>query len=169
MGHLRVAADLLGCDRVEVANLFSIATRDVSGINQIGRLGDGWDAARPRLQRVVASSDHLLAAWGVSGLGGVAAQHQRTQVEYVIAHARKMGKENIWTLNGEPRHPSRWHQYVSDKHGRASGESFTERLAIVLMSVPLENLWSDRRHVQGSPSPSTLASYLRFQPPSRTS
>src|SRR5580698_10304129 len=99
--HLRVAADLLGCDRVEIANLFSIATRDVAGINEVGRSGDGWAAARPHLDRVIAASDQLLAGWGVSGLGGLAAQNQRIQLEYIGASAGEIGQNYVWTLNGE--------------------------------------------------------------------
>jgi hypothetical protein len=40
-------------------------------------------------------------------------------------------------LGGEPRHPSRWHQYVSDKYGRTSGGTFEERIKQVLVAVPL--------------------------------
>jgi hypothetical protein len=125
---------------VEIANLFSIATRDVTAINKVGRSCDGWEAARPGLHRVVFSSDHLLAGWGVSGLVGPAARHQQTQLDYVSTFAQECGKDYIWTLNGEPRHPSRWHQYVSDRYGRASGTSLSERLAMVLRSVPLATL-----------------------------
>jgi len=140
--YLRVAADLLGCDHVEIANLFSIATRDVTAINEVGRSGDGWVAARLQLHQVIATSDHLLAGWGVGGLAGPAARHQQAQLEYVDACARDIGNDYIWTLNGEPRHPSRWHQYVSDKHGRASGASLSERIVMVLRSVPLATLRS---------------------------
>jgi hypothetical protein len=54
--------------------------------------------------------------------------------------AGDIGNDCIWTLNGEPRHPSRWDQYVSDRHGRASGATFSERIAQVLTSVPLATL-----------------------------
>jgi hypothetical protein len=138
--HLRVAADLLDCDGLEIANLFSIATRDVTAINEIGRSCDGWEAARPRLHQVILASDHLLAGWGVSGLSGPAARHQQTQLDYVRTCAQEFAKDYIWTLNGEPRHPSRWHQYVSDRYGRASGASLSERLTMVLRPVPLATL-----------------------------
>ena len=87
-------------------------------------------------------SDHLLAGWGVGGLAGPAARHQQAQLEYVDACARDIGNDYIWTLNGELRHPSRGHQYVSDKHGRASGASLSERIVMVPRSVPLATLRS---------------------------
>lgn len=43
----------------------------------------------------------------------------------------------FWMVGGEPRHPSRWHQFVSDKHGRTTGGTFEERLVQVLVEVPL--------------------------------
>jgi hypothetical protein len=143
--HLRVVTGLLDCDAMEIANLFSIATRDVTGINEVGRSGDGWDAARPRLRQVIAECDCLLAGWGVRGLSGTAAAYQRIQLDYVRACAREVGLDHIWTINGEPRHPSRWHQYVSDRHGRATGTSLGERIAMVLTSVPFATLCPEDR------------------------
>jgi hypothetical protein len=138
--HLRVAAELLDCDSVEIANLFSVATRDVTGINEAGRSADGWSAAQPRLRQVIAESDCLIAGWGVGGLSGAAAMYQRIQLDYVRLCAREFGLDHIWTINGEPRHPSRWHQYVSDRHGRATGTCLGERIALVLTSVPFTTL-----------------------------
>jgi hypothetical protein len=138
--HLGVAADLLDCNALAIANLFSIATRNATAINEAGRSEDGWNAARPQLRQIVAESDQLLAGWGISGLAGRAAKYRQLQLEYVCTCAQEFGKDCVWTLNGEPRHPSRWHQYVSDRHGRASGTSFGERMTAVLKSVPLATL-----------------------------
>jgi hypothetical protein len=142
--NLGVAADLLGCDVVEVANLFAVATKDLAVINLVGKAGEGWTLARPRISEVIAKADHLLAAWGVGGLGGPAATRQREQLDFVHGAARAMKHDLIWTLDGQPRHPSRWHQYVSDRHGRAAGASLNERLAVVLRPVPIGTLcpWS---------------------------
>jgi hypothetical protein len=138
--HLRVAAELLGCENVQVANLFAIATRDVTAINEAGRCIDGWEAARSRLHEVIVASDQLLAGWGVSGLVGSAARNRQAQLNYLHRCSRDVGNDRIWTLNGESRHPSRWHQYVSDRHGRALGATFRERMAMVLTSVPIATL-----------------------------
>lgn len=138
--HVQIAAELLGCDRVEIANLFTVATGDVTAINEVGMSPDGWTAARCRIRDVVAGSDHLLAGWGIRGLVGPAAGHQRAQLSWLHDYLLGTGRDEIWTLNGEARHPSRWHQYVSDRHGRARGTSFSERLAVVLTLVPVASL-----------------------------
>jgi hypothetical protein len=127
---------------MEIANLLAVPTRDMSAINAAGQSSQGWDLARPRLREVIATADHLLAAWDVGGLSGRASAYRRQQLRFVASTAQDAGRVHIWTLNGEPRHPSRWYQYVSDRHGGASGTSLTERLAMVLMSVPVETLCS---------------------------
>ncbi|MBK6871322.1 MAG: DUF1643 domain-containing protein [Kineosporiaceae bacterium] len=131
--HLRVAADLLGCAEIQVANLFAIPTKSVIEINVIGSTAAGWEAARPSLAAVLDSSTALVAGWGVSGLHGQAAAHQREQLSWIAERVAQVPVPlPVWTLNGESRHPSRWHQYVSERHGRAIGNSFQERLASVL-------------------------------------
>lgn len=141
--HVHVAAQLLDCDSFEIANLFSIATRDLTAISVAGRSGDGWEAARPRLYQVITECDFLLAGWGVSSPVGEAATYRRRQLNYVGACAREVGQDYIWALGGEPRHPSRWHQYVSDRHGRVSGSSLSKRISMVLTPVPLAALCPD--------------------------
>lgn len=136
--RLKVAAELLNCGRLEIANLYSIATSDAGAINAVGQSIVGWEAARPRIEEVIAESDHLLAGWGVSGISGKAARHKEGQIEFVGLCANRMGHQSLWTLNGEARHPSRWHQYVSDKYGRATGTHFHERLGTVLTLVPVD-------------------------------
>ncbi len=44
---------------------------------EIGGSIDGWEAARPRLRWVIATSDHLLAGWGIRGLAGQTAAWRR--------------------------------------------------------------------------------------------
>jgi hypothetical protein len=136
--QLEVVGRVLRCDGLQIANLFSVATRDITEINEAGKSGDGWVAARPQLGRVIAECDCLLAGWGVGGLAGRAANYQRLQLGYVRERAREAGHYSVWTLNGEPRHPSRWHQYVSDRHGRAHGSCFEERIKMVLRDVAFD-------------------------------
>jgi len=110
--HLRVAAELLGCGEIHIANLFAVPTRSVLEINEVGRDGAGWLAARRPLKRLIDSAEQIVAGWGVSGLYGPARTHRRVQVAWVLDRIVASGKDHIWMLNGEPRHPSRWHQYV---------------------------------------------------------
>jgi hypothetical protein len=140
MRHLQVAAELLGCDDVRIANLFAIPTASVTEINEVGTAAKGWKAAQVDLRALLGQADHLLAGWGVSGLVGSAARHRTRQLVWLGTRAQTIGQHTIWTLNGEPRHPSRWHQYVSDRHGRATGNSLHDRLDSVLRSVLITTL-----------------------------
>jgi hypothetical protein len=137
--HLAVAADLLDCESVRVANLYSRATPSVTELNLDGRDWAGWQAARSDLTALVADADEVLFAWGVSGLSGVVARHRAAQTDWLLDSFHAAGRAEIWTVGGEPRHPSRWHQYVSDRHGRASGDTFSDRLRMVLVRTAITN------------------------------
>ena len=138
--HLSVAARVLACDLVTIGNLFAIPTPTVLEINNVGRTDDGWQNAREGLNRAVADATHVLAAWGVSGLHGPAATNLTQQRRWLCQLLLSAGHHNIWTLGGETRHPSRWHQYVSDRHGRTPGGSFEDRIRNALLSYPVEQL-----------------------------
>jgi hypothetical protein len=135
--HLEVAAELLGCDSVQIANLNDAATPSVVELNRTGREWTGWAAARRSLTALVADSDEILVGWGVSGLSGLAARHRTAQTTWLFDRLHAAGRCEIWTVGGEPRHPSRWHQYVSDRHGRASGDTFSDRLQTVLLRAAI--------------------------------
>ena len=139
--HLRLAGALLGCEGLEIANLFAFPTRDVNGINAVGGDAVGWEMARPRLQEVIANSDQIMAAWGVSGISGAAMKMKQNQLDFLLTCFSATETEAVWTLNGEARHPSRWHQYVSDKHGRARGATFVERLESVMVARHPSSVW----------------------------
>lgn len=135
--HLEIAANIIGCESLVIVNLFTVPTKSVLEINDIGASWDGWLAARPSLASALTTSGHLLAAWGVRGLVGIARRHQQLQVEWLMDAVAK-SHQSIWMLDGQPRHPSRWHQYVSDKHGRTFGGSFEDRLGQVLKRESIE-------------------------------
>ena len=78
-----------------------------------------------------------MAAWGLYGLSGPAKAHRREQLGWLAGAAQSLGHTDCWTVGGEARHPSRWHQYVSDVHGRTTEGTFAERLRQVLVKVPL--------------------------------
>ena len=131
---MKRAADVLGYEEVVITNLCSVATPSIIGVNGLGH--EAWTSARADLEVAVASGTGLLAAWGVGGLSGDARRRMCAQVEWLVDHATKGGLHSFWMVGGEPRHPSRWHQYVSDKYERTRGGSFEERLAQVLIDVP---------------------------------
>jgi hypothetical protein len=134
------AAGVLGYNDVVMTNLCSVATPSIVEVNGLGC--EAWTSARVDLESAVRSGSGLIAAWGVGGLSGDARRWLRAQVEWLVDCAGTGGLRSFWTVGGEPRHPSRWHQYVSDKYGRTRGGSFEERLAQVLVDVPTRDLAS---------------------------
>lgn len=138
--RIQMAASVLGYDEVAVANLFSVPTRDSKGIRVVGQDEKGWVAARANLRRTIATSHEVMVGWGVHRPTGPAGVHFRDQVDYVHHLLQSSGKTGVWTMGGEARHPSRWHQYVSERHGRATGADFRARLESVVVYAPLESL-----------------------------
>jgi hypothetical protein len=138
---LSVAARLLGCEHTIIVNLLGVPTQDVPAMSVLGADAEPWLAARPALTAGLKRGDIVLAGWGVSSLTGAARQHQRDQVHWVAQEARALGHETAWAVGGRPHHPSRWHQYVSDRHGRTPAHLAPEdRLRHVLVRSPLDEL-----------------------------
>lgn len=131
-----LAGQILGFDNVEIANLTNVATPTVVELNRIDQ--DGWFEARDELRVRLRGADALLGGWGTTGLHGPARRSLLTQVSWLAQESSAAGMPEMWTVGGQPRHPSRWHQYVSDKYGRATGATFHHRLSQVLMIRPFE-------------------------------
>lgn len=129
-------SQLLGYKSVEVVNLHTEPTSSNAELGLRETL-EGWLQARRNLGIALRSADALIGAWGVAGLAGPAQRERKQQVAWLRAEASRIGFDSIWMVGGEPRHPSRWHQYVSDKHGRTTGGTFEERLGQVVVRVPL--------------------------------
>ncbi|WP_456846869.1 hypothetical protein [Cellulomonas sp. P5_C6] len=127
---------VLGYSTIEVVNLCSAATPSVVELNRTQRL-DGWLDARPALVGSLRTASGVLAAWGVAGMTGAARLARDDQVAWLYDELLKAGIDRVWTVGGEPRHPSRWHQFVSDKYGRTSGGCFEQRLSEVLVATPI--------------------------------
>lgn len=129
------AASALAYDHVIMTNLCAFSTPSVVELNALGL--DGWELARAELSASIAGASAVLAGWGVAGLTGPARRYMEAQVDWLRDCAHDNGIDAFWTIGGEPRHPSRWHQYVSDKYGRTTGGTFEERIAQVLVEVPV--------------------------------
>lgn len=129
------AARALGYDRVVLANLCTVPTASVVQLNLLGK--DAWKFARADLETSLPSAAAVLAAWGIAGLTGRARQARDEQVFWLSKQVKASSIESLWMVGGKPRHPSRWHQYVSDKYGHTSGGTFEERIKQVLVEVPL--------------------------------
>lgn len=151
------AATVLGYDSVRLVNLCTIPTPSVVELNEVSE--DGWALAREELGAAALTSSAILAGWGVGGILGNARYAFFRQLNWFVTQAQKAGHRQLWTVGGEPRHPSRWHQYVSDKYARTSGGSFEHRLRQVLIAMPIE---------QASPTARSPASRLRGSASSRS-
>lgn len=126
------ASRALGCQVGKVANLCTAPTASVVELN--GRLTrpSDWIDHRDSLRRELEAASVIVGAWGISGLTGEARRIRDDQVTWLFAAAGAAGHRHIWLVGGEARHPSRWHQYVADKHGRTSGGSLEQRLLDVM-------------------------------------
>lgn len=141
LNALAVAAGCLELPDVAVVNLLGATASNTAAMSLVGAAGDVWHSSRPALEHGVRRADALIAAWGVQPLGGQARQHHRDQVAWLVQTAEDAGHDSAWTVGGQPRHPSRWHQFASDRHGRtAPGLSREERIRGLLTLVPLRDL-----------------------------
>jgi hypothetical protein len=133
-------AEVMGYNEIRHVNLFSWASRDLRDLGRQGADAAGWLEARAPLARTLTQTDALLCAWGVVEPSGIARQHHRDQLNWFLTAARDLGFKTAMTIGGAPRHPSRWHQYVSDRHGRAGSGTTVDRLNRVLVSLPILSL-----------------------------
>lgn len=137
--NVTVAATMLGLQSVVIANMHVAPTRDLPALALVARDRCGWEASRGELAGALSHGGVLLFAWGVGGLVGPAREHLRAQERWVVDAALGAGHEVALMLDGRPRHPSRWRQYLGQQRGRFAyrGSSFEDRLRAALQPVPL--------------------------------
>jgi hypothetical protein len=143
--NLGVAAGLLDCSDVHIGNLFPLATANSPSVGLAGTEWDSWLPAQERLSAVLADCDELLFAWGVSVQRSPAKDHFERQVRWVHQEAARFAHHSAWIVGDGPRHPSRWQQFVSDRHQRTNGGTFEARLRDVLHSVAISSI-GERRY-----------------------
>jgi hypothetical protein len=129
------AAVVLGHGEVRVVNLCAEPTASVTELHHVDRVS--WMRARSEIEGALKNATAVLGAWGVAGVAGATRRDLQAQIDWLYGQALQVGIERVWMVGGEPRHPSRWHQYVSDKYRRTTGGSFEERLAQVMVAVPI--------------------------------
>jgi hypothetical protein len=127
------------CSVLIVANIYALPTRDVPDIGAQGRSPEGWDLARQELRNAISGADEVLAGWGMNRLSGAARDHRTRQLTWLRDLCESHSIHTAWTVGGQPRHPSRWPQYVSDRHSRTGPGSTAERLLEVVKPMP----WAD--------------------------
>lgn len=143
--QVEVAAQLLGFEVVELGNVFNIPSPSSRDISHLGAAETGWVSARENLEDALRRADGVLVAFGSINASGTARVHLAAQLDWLSSRLQASPALDTWQV-GSARHPSRWHQYVSDVHGRTAGGSFPQRLAQVLHPVPLQRrVWDVAR------------------------
>lgn len=137
LAHVEALSAAMPCDVVAVANLCAAPAVDLPALVAAAAEAAPWLASRDALAAALEECDEVVAAWGLYALTGPAKAHRRNQLAWLVKTAETLGHNDCWAVGGQPRHPSRWHQYVSDVHGRTRGGTFQERLRQVLTKVPL--------------------------------
>lgn len=134
-GAISRAGEILGAHDTTIVNLVAVATRTSSDVVGSSSSTD-WAAARSPLAHSLRASSELLFGWGLTAHLGPARRAAEEQIEWLLDEAHRAGHREAWAV-GEARHPSRWHQYTADLHGRTNGGAPGERLRDVLVSRPL--------------------------------
>lgn len=136
--HLQVVRECLNCDVVQIVNLYPHATKDLAGLGRVAGDTKDWIEQRHVISTALRQADEVLLGWGVSLPTGPARARMIAQISWAIDQLQSLGVVP-WVVGDGPRHPSRWHQYVSDRHGRTSGGSLAERIrdSVVQLKLPL--------------------------------
>ncbi len=130
--RVQLAATLIGCQHVVIANLFDQPVRDVQELTIAGADPNSWIGARYQLGHAITMAQHVLMAWGISEPTGSAREHHRAQIDWVTESLSRT-PSNSWMLGDGPRHPSRWQRYTSRIH---PGLPFTEAVRMSLQHAP---------------------------------
>lgn len=109
--RVELARELLGFRTVEVVNLFPLPTYRTSGLAEVGQTQERWDQARGELRAAIGRASSVLLAYGLGEPTGVARTHHRAQVAW-LRQLLIDEQMPVWSVGGEPRHPSRWHRYT---------------------------------------------------------
>lgn len=137
LGAVRRAAQALGFDGYEIVNLFAEPTPTVIELNGVTGQESAWPVLQSQLREALRVAGGVLGGWGVAGASGPLRVLRAQRAAWLLEEAKRIGHKEVWMVGGESRHPSRWHQYVADRHGRTDGGTFEERLRQVLVPIPL--------------------------------
>ena len=130
----------LGFGSFEIVNLVDIPTKNSKSLAAVANTPEIWLGARNELTDALARADDLLFGWGHAPLQGPANGLKRMQTLWLYAEAERLGHTHAWMMNGLPRHPSRWHQYVGPQRGLISGGDFATRAVAMLDRWPMRGL-----------------------------
>ena len=139
---VRQAAEVIGCAKFRIANLITVPTWNLRDLDEKALDQRVWIDSRSAMANEVASAGRLLFAWGLLRNLRLARPMAEAQVRWLIGVADEFGHQEAWSVGSDVRHPSRWHQFTSDKYARTGGGTPEERLKQVLYRRPLSEFKS---------------------------
>jgi hypothetical protein len=135
--RVELAAQLLGFDQFQVANLFAGPSHASGALAQLGKAEAGWDEARGALSDRLAAADGVLLAYGCTAPTGEARHHFRRQAEWLLERTVATATPT-WCVGDGPRHPSRWQRWTSRTHADLA---FPDALRASLTRLDLTVPW----------------------------
>lgn len=111
LARVEMAREVLGFERVRLANLFALPSYRSGGLSELGATPDGWLAARAEMEQALSEASAVLLAYGVGEPTGQARAYFREQVTWLNERIEQHGLPTWW-VGGAPRHPSRWQRYT---------------------------------------------------------
>lgn len=137
-------AEGLRFDTGHTVNLLDVPSRSFDDFAVAGADARCWQSSRDELRSSLSTlrpeRDVIVAAWGLSRFREPSRSLLSGQIRWLMLLLGSAGWSEVHTFGGGPRHPSRWHQYVSDKHGRFSDLNPSERYAAALTTRRLSEL-----------------------------
>jgi hypothetical protein len=140
--NLGVASKTLGFEGFQIVNLVQVPSRNSKDLALVAASEDDWLKSRPEIDRALKSADEVVFAWGASRLTGEANRHKEEQITWTIQRTLNAGHSEVLLMDGSPRHPSRWRQYVGPQKKRVAGDTLEDRFRAVLNRHPVDTLQS---------------------------
>ncbi|WP_157251982.1 DUF1643 domain-containing protein [Nonomuraea typhae] len=137
--NVRSALPVVSCNELVVANLLNIPTKDALALNRTKIDDQELREARALISPKLQQADVVILAWGVGGMSGQARLALQRQTAWLRDMLNRTNHDQVWTVTGRPRHPSRWRQYVGPEKRRVSGSCFEERLSMVMTPTRIDS------------------------------
>lgn len=146
VGRLAAA---LNVSETRLLNLCSRPSTSFVDFASVAATPDAWLDSRIDLERDLADfnprSDIVVAAWGRSSFSGPTRTHLAAQIDWVMSILEGLGCAEVLTFGDSARHPSRWHQYVSDKQNRFPQVQHRARYAAAIVRTTPTDLAAEAR------------------------
>ncbi|MBE4695396.1 DUF1643 domain-containing protein [Brevibacterium casei] len=131
VNRAKKACSLLGFDTFAISNILDVPTYRTGGISEVAVTGDRWIKSRAGLADTLSTASGVLLAYGVEKPSGLAREHHLNQIDWLNREIKERGLP-IWTVGGQPRHPSRWQRFTYRAH---PGVDFDTALALSLSRI----------------------------------